>query len=59
MEVSGDYTPDVAALNAAPILITTPEKWDGITRYVTTKAVSILGDLYITDCTLVLKANLC
>lgn len=32
IEVSGDHTPDAAALKAAPILITTPEKWDGITR---------------------------
>ncbi|KAK6061587.1 DEAD/DEAH box helicase, partial [Cooperia oncophora] len=32
VEVSGDYTPDVSTLNAAPIMITTPEKWDGITR---------------------------
>ncbi|CAJ0932250.1 unnamed protein product, partial [Mesorhabditis belari] len=32
LELSGDYTPEVSELNAAPILITTPEKWDGVTR---------------------------
>uniref|UniRef100_A0A914KRM4 Activating signal cointegrator 1 complex subunit 3 n=1 Tax=Meloidogyne incognita TaxID=6306 RepID=A0A914KRM4_MELIC len=32
VEVSGDNTPDVEELNLASILVTTPEKWDGITR---------------------------
>uniref|UniRef100_A0A914CEE6 Activating signal cointegrator 1 complex subunit 3 n=1 Tax=Acrobeloides nanus TaxID=290746 RepID=A0A914CEE6_9BILA len=32
VEVSGDHTPDLRTLEAASILITTPEKWDGITR---------------------------
>jgi activating signal cointegrator complex subunit 3 len=33
VELTGDFTPDVAALRASDIIITTPEKWDGITRY--------------------------
>jgi replicative superfamily II helicase len=32
VELTGDYTPDVAALLAADIIICTPEKWDGISR---------------------------
>lgn len=32
IELTGDVTPDLAALNAADIIITTPEKWDGISR---------------------------
>lgn len=32
LELSGDVTPDVAALKRADIIIATPEKWDGITR---------------------------
>lgn len=28
----GDYTPDLAALLSADIIIATPEKWDGISR---------------------------
>ncbi|CAI4220594.1 unnamed protein product, partial [Auanema sp. JU1783] len=36
-EVSGDFTPDSATLSASSILITTPEKWDGITRSWTTR----------------------
>ena len=31
-ELTGDFTPDSAALAASDIIVTTPEKWDGITR---------------------------
>lgn len=30
--LTGDATPDARALHEADILITTPEKWDGVTR---------------------------
>lgn len=32
LELTGDYTPDIVSLNNADVLITTPEKWDGISR---------------------------
>lgn len=32
LELSGDVTPNIEALNRADIIIATPEKWDGITR---------------------------
>ena len=32
LELSGDVTPDLLLLKRADIIITTPEKWDGITR---------------------------
>ncbi len=32
LELTGDYTPDLESLLKADILITTPEKWDGISR---------------------------
>lgn len=32
VELSGDVTPDLAVLKGADVIITTPEKWDGITR---------------------------
>jgi activating signal cointegrator complex subunit 3 len=32
LELTGDFTPDLAALMSADVLITTPEKWDGISR---------------------------
>lgn len=31
--LTGDMTPDRDAINNANIIITTPEKWDGISRY--------------------------
>jgi activating signal cointegrator complex subunit 3 len=32
VELTGDVTPDMALLKKAHVIITTPEKWDGITR---------------------------
>lgn len=32
LELTGDYTPDLEALVNSDVLITTPEKWDGISR---------------------------
>ena len=32
LELTGDHTPDMRALQRAHILITTPEKWDGVSR---------------------------
>lgn len=32
VELSGDFTPDIKALRNANVIITTPEKWDGISR---------------------------
>jgi len=32
VELTGDFTPDVAALLAADVIVCTPQKWDGISR---------------------------
>ncbi|VDK53455.1 unnamed protein product, partial [Anisakis simplex] len=32
VELTGDHTPDIRSLRQAQLVITTPEKWDGITR---------------------------
>lgn len=32
VELSGDFTPDLETLKKADIIVTTPQKWDGITR---------------------------
>lgn len=32
VELTGDYTPDMQMLQTADIILTTPEKWDGISR---------------------------
>ncbi|KAI6206534.1 hypothetical protein M3Y94_00923100 [Aphelenchoides besseyi] len=47
VEVSGDHTPSLAELEAASILVTTPEKWDGITRSYDTRT-------YVRDVNLVI-----
>lgn len=46
MELTGDVTPDMRAIAKADVIVTTPEKWDGISRSWQTrnyvKAVSLL-----------------
>lgn len=46
IELTGDVTPDAAAIARADIIVTTPEKWDGVSRSWQTrnyvKAVSLI-----------------
>jgi activating signal cointegrator complex subunit 3 len=49
VEVSGDNTPEFTELNQASILITTPEKWDGITRSAETRRYVKEVELLIID----------
>ena len=50
---SGDYTPDMAALLGADVIIATPEKWDGISRawahraYVQRVVLLILDEIHL------------
>ncbi|XP_065194378.1 activating signal cointegrator 1 complex subunit 3-like [Sycon ciliatum] len=32
VELTGDFTPDVRAISRADLIVTTPEKWDGVSR---------------------------
>jgi len=32
VELTGDTTPDIRAIKQADVIVTTPEKWDGISR---------------------------
>ena len=32
VELTGDTTPDIRAIERADVIVTTPEKWDGISR---------------------------
>lgn len=32
VELTGDLTPDIRVLARADVIVTTPEKWDGISR---------------------------
>jgi activating signal cointegrator complex subunit 3 len=53
LELTGDITPDLKALQKADVLITTPEKWDGISRnwqhrsYVSEVALVIIDEIHL------------
>ncbi|KAA8541028.1 hypothetical protein F0562_024834 [Nyssa sinensis] len=53
VEMTGDYTPDLMALLSADIIISTPEKWDGISRnwhnrsYVAKVGLMILDEIHL------------
>ena len=53
VELTGDFTPDLEALKKASIVITTPEKWDGISRnwqhrdYVRQVALVIIDEIHL------------
>ncbi|KAJ8643830.1 hypothetical protein MRB53_005578 [Persea americana] len=53
VEMTGDFTPDLLALLSADIIISTPEKWDGISRnwqsrkYVMKVGLMILDEIHL------------
>lgn len=53
VELSGDFTPDIKALQKADVIITTPEKWDGISRnwqhrsYVQQVSLVIIDEIHL------------
>ena len=53
LELTGDHTPDMRALQRADVLITTPEKWDGVSRswhrrgYVQKVGLVILDEVHL------------
>ncbi|KAF2937977.1 hypothetical protein DAI22_03g087400 [Oryza sativa Japonica Group] len=53
VEMTGDFTPDMMALLSADIIISTPEKWDGISRswhsrsYVMKVGLMILDEIHL------------
>lgn len=53
VELTGDITPDLKALLSADIIISTPEKWDGISRnwhhrsYVTQVGLMIIDEIHL------------
>jgi len=47
VELTGDVAPDVRAIAAADVIVTTPEKWDGISRsWHTRRYVQVHLDMY-------------
>ncbi|KAJ1555242.1 hypothetical protein HK405_002907, partial [Cladochytrium tenue] len=53
VELTGDVTPDLLTMQSADIIITTPEKWDGISRswqtrsYVTEVSLVIIDEIHL------------
>lgn len=53
VELTGDFTPDIRALESASVVITTPEKWDGVSRhwkqrgYVRTVGLVIIDEIHL------------
>ncbi|KAF6205050.1 hypothetical protein GE061_019217 [Apolygus lucorum] len=53
VELTGDCSPDVVAINNSDVIVTTPEKWDGISRswqtrgYVQKVALIILDEVHL------------
>ena len=53
MELTGDVTPDVRAIAQADVIVTTPEKWDGVSRswqtrdYVRAVALIIIDEIHL------------
>ena len=53
VELTGDVTPDLAILRKADVIISTPEKWDGITRgwkgrtYVQSVQLLIIDEIHL------------
>uniref|UniRef100_T1IVJ2 U5 small nuclear ribonucleoprotein 200 kDa helicase n=1 Tax=Strigamia maritima TaxID=126957 RepID=T1IVJ2_STRMM len=53
VEMTGDITPDVKAIEMADVIVTTPEKWDGVSRswqtrnYVKSVALIIIDEIHL------------
>ena len=53
IELTGDFTPDTRAIQSADVIVTTPEKWDGMSRswqtrsYVKQVALLIIDEIHM------------
>ncbi|KAJ9599656.1 hypothetical protein L9F63_026491, partial [Diploptera punctata] len=53
VELTGDVTPDIRAISQADVIVTTPEKWDGISRswqtrnYVRDVALIVIDEIHL------------
>eukprot|EP00118_Oscarella_pearsei_P012973 m.99165 g.99165 ORF g.99165 m.99165 type:complete len:2211 (+) comp37045_c0_seq2:40-6672(+) len=53
VELTGDFSPDVLAIAAADVIVTTPEKWDGVSRswqnrpYVLSVALLVIDEIHL------------
>lgn len=53
VELTGDVTPDMRAIAEADLIVTTPEKWDGVSRswqnrsYVQKVSILIIDEIHL------------
>lgn len=53
VELTGDVTPDIQAISSSSVIVTTPEKWDGVSRswqnrnYVQSVALIIIDEIHL------------
>lgn len=53
VELTGDVTPDMRAIAEADLIVTTPEKWDGVSRswqnrsYVQKVAILVIDEIHL------------
>lgn len=53
VELTGDVTPDMRAVAQADLIVTTPEKWDGVSRswqnrsYVQKVSILIIDEIHL------------
>ena len=53
VELTGDVTPDMRAIANADLIVTTPEKWDGVSRswqtrsYVKAVALLVIDEIHL------------
>lgn len=53
VELTGDVSPDVNAIRDSSVIVTTPEKWDGISRswqtrnYVQSVALIVIDEIHL------------
>ena len=53
VELTGDVTPDMRAISKADVIVTTPEKWDGVSRswqtrnYVQDVSLLIIDEIHL------------
>ena len=53
VELTGDVTPDMRAVMSADVIVTTPEKWDGVSRswqtrkYVKDVALLVIDEIHL------------
>lgn len=60
IELTGDVTPDMRAIERSDVIITTPEKWDGISRGWKTRGyVKLVRVIIIDEVIMKKKKNNC